>query len=151
MSFSAGTKLRAALLGLPTAPTSTSSDGTVTSGTTETRDAVLGDYQFTGVAGVRYLVMHNIRLSFTAADDVYLINVRNGGASTPTSASTSVGLGAAVGRVTGGPGQTTCLVTGTFVPGAGTQTLSVFVKRINGTGTCTPVGQRELYVITLGP
>lgn len=144
--FQAMLDLLAALTGLP-APTTTASNGTATSGTTETRDAVLGDYVFsvpTVGAAWRYRVIFNMRMSFTVADDVFLINIRNGGASTPTTSSTIVGLGAAVARITGGPGQTTCVASGDFVPGSGTQTLGVFVQRINGTGTCTPVGTRSL-------
>src|SRR6185503_6906729 len=43
-------------LGIVAVPITTSSNGTTTSGTTSTKDAVLGDYTFDALAGVRYKV-----------------------------------------------------------------------------------------------
>ena len=151
MAITAGQKIRASLLGVPATPTTTSSTGTATSGTTETRDAVLGDYQFTAIAGVRYLLVYvGCRMNTTVANDLYEIRIRNGGASSPTSASTLIAAHAKVVNVVGGGGQETCDVFATFVPGAGTVTLSAFTVRTAGTGVGTPTTSRELFVIALG-
>lgn len=151
MAIAAGQKIRATMLGVPVTPTTSSLAGTVTSGATEVRDAVLGDYQFTAIANTRYLVVYaGCRLSGSVANDLYEIRIRNGGASSPTTASTLVVAHAKLTSVTGGPGQETSDVFGTFVPGAGTVTLSAFTVRTSGTGVGTPTASRELYVIPLG-
>lgn len=133
-------------------PTSTSSSGTASSGTTETRDAVLGDYTFTARAGRRYRVIYDgLIMSSSVAADVYQIRIRNGGASTPTAASTLIAASQWKAQTSGGPGQETVPVGLTFVPGAGTVTLSAFTVRSSGTGVGTPLGTRELYVLDIGP
>src|SRR5215813_7526415 len=77
--------------GLPTARVTTASNGTTTSAGTETRDAVLGNLAFTAVDTVRMEVHLHGRMLFgnsTSAGDRYKINIRDGGASTPTASST---------------------------------------------------------------
>jgi hypothetical protein len=67
-------------MGVAAAPTATASRGTASSGTTETRDAVLGDYVFTGEAGRYYQVFYNgLILSSSVAADIYQVRIRNGG------------------------------------------------------------------------
>lgn len=139
---------------IPVVPKSSAALGTVTVATTETLDAVLGNYVFTAVAGHRYRAcVDGAGLSGSVAADLFRVIVRNGGASTPTSASTAVASTAVYIPAVGGPGQTGFTFGGTFIPGAGTQTLSIFYVRINGTGVGTPTNNgvnRELYVIDLG-
>jgi hypothetical protein len=140
---------------IPAVPISTSSNGTSTSGTTETLDAVLGTYSFTALAGVRYRAMlTNIMLfgTSTAVGDRYTINIRNGGNTTPSSSSTLVAtlnviIDGSGGGFTGDVGH---VVSGTFMPGAGTVTLGVFVVRVSGTGTIVPTFNRELCAQPIG-
>lgn len=137
-------------------PVSTSSNGTASSGTTETRDAVLGNYVFTAVSGHRYEVrLNGFSCGATpVAADIFAVNIRNGGGSTPTASSTLVASQRLLIPPSPGTGPLPISVAGTFAPGAGTQTLSVFTVRVSGTGTVTPYSGgttgRELYVIDLG-
>lgn len=144
-----------AMTGLP-APTQTASNGTATSGTTETRDAVLGDYSFTVPAvgaAWRYEVVCVGRLQTTVADDLYECRVRDGGASTPSSSSTQVGGYSLPIHGTGGNAPSFTL-RNTWVPGSGTHTLSLFVLRTGGSGVATPLApsglNRELFVRLVG-
>ena len=86
-----------------------------------------------------------------SVNEVWTVNIRNGGASTPTAASPSVANSQLVLHATGGLGQATVVLAGTFAPGAGTQTLSIFYARTSGSGNGIPVFQRELYVVNIGP
>src|SRR5665647_576847 len=130
-------------------PTTAAAPGTATSGTIETRDAVLGNYTFTAVAGRRYQAVVNGMLgSGSVANDLFVIKVRNGGASTPTAASTAVASLRYPVFATGGVGQMGIPLSGTFVPGAGTVTLGIFAIRLAGTGTlilASDAVARELY------
>jgi len=138
---------------LPAAPLTNASNGTTTSGTTETRDAVLGNYVFTGVAGVRYRVwLLGGGHQPTVSGDRFSVRVRyttNG--ATPTSSDTMAGADTTFITV-GTSGNQNFVVPHitTFVPGAGTITLSVFYVRIVGTGTVTPTGNRQLYAEEIG-
>lgn len=137
--------------GLMTAPTSTSSDGTAVT-TTETRDSVLGNYTFTAVASRRYRVtLSGCAINTSVAADRYNWNIRDGGAGTPTNASTVVASGSTVVTATGTAGRMTQAMSATFTPSAGTRTLAFFLVRSSGTGTGTPTGTRELYVEDIGP
>ncbi|SRR6266581_2590704 len=143
-------------LGIVASPVTSVSNGTVTSGTTETRDAVLGNYVFTvaaAQASTRYrVVLAGRGLNGTVAGDRYTINFRDGGASTPTATSTLVGVNFNVYiPATGSTGVQANFMGSTFVPGAGTHTIGVFVVRSLGTGTATPNGACEFYVEALGP
>lgn len=146
-----------ALLGsLPTVPTTTASNGTATSGTTETQDMVLGTYQCTLVNGQRYEAkMNGLIGSGSVAGDVYDIKIRDSGsASAPTSSSTLIAFTQWVCPAAGGAGQATVPLAGTFVSGSsGTHTLGMFAQRVSGTGVFTPVSgtlARELFVHELG-
>jgi hypothetical protein len=134
-------------------PTATVNAGTPTVGTTETRDAVLGNYTFTAIAGRRYrAVVDGMAANGNAVGDTATWNIRNGGASTPTAASTLVASMVQLGVVaSGAAGRIPVALSGTFVPGAGVVTLSVFVVRATGTGVMTPVGTREFYAVDMGP
>lgn len=141
------------LVGLP-APVSAASNGTATSGTTETRDTVLGNYTFTVPtvgASWRYQAMAlAVGVNASVTNDVYRINIRDGGASTPTSSSTLV---ASIQTSAISVAAQSHCVLGTWVPGAGTHTLGVFLVRIAGTGIGTPVAQganRELLARFVG-
>ena len=138
------------------APVSTASNGTATAGgAVEIRDAVLGNYTFTAVAGRRYrAVVDGLGASTTVAGDAVVLNIRNGGASTPTAASTAVASAKAV--LPASSSGLGIALAGTFVPGAGTVTLSLFTVRVAGTGMESPtsntgVVNRELYVVDIGP
>lgn len=139
---------------LPTAPTSQLSVGTSTSGTTETRDTVWGSYAFTAAAGRRYqVVVAGALMSGSVIGDLWRVNIRNGGSSTPTAASTAVASTQVYTSVAGGGGQVQVSLGGSFVPGAGAVTLSVFVARQAGTGIGNLVSgavARELYVVDKG-
>jgi len=133
-------------------PTATGTNGTATSSTTDTRDAVLGNYTFTALAARRYrVILDGARANTTVSGDQVVFNIRNGGASTPTAASPGVIASRILLAVTGGPGQISLPMSGSFVPGAGTVTLSLFVQRGSGTGVELAAGSRELYAIDLGP
>ncbi len=131
------------------------SNGTVTSSGTETRDAVLGNLTFVVAAAqntTRYrIVLAGRGLNCTAAADRFTLNFRDGGASTPTAASTLVGVNFNVTfAATGSPGVAAAFFGSTFVPGTGAHTISAFWIRTSGTGTATPVGACEFYAEALG-
>jgi hypothetical protein len=133
-------------------PTTTSASGSATAVlNTEVLDAVLGTYVFTAVAGRRYrYILSGAKMSGTSGTLAEFM-IRDGGGSTPTSGSTLLGQAAAYIPATGGAGQITCYVSGTFTPSAGTRTLGVFTVSRAGTAAVTPVGTRELYVEDIGP
>lgn len=138
------------------APTTTGSNGTATSGATETMDAVLGTYQVNLIAGRRYLaIMNGLGLSGSVASDVFRVNIRNSGSSsTPTSGSTLIATTQYIVPAAGGTGQQTLLLGESFLaPVTGTNTFGMFTVRQTGTGVGTPISigtQRELYVMYLG-
>jgi hypothetical protein len=140
--------------GIMAAPTTTTSDGTATSAGTETRDAVLGNYAFTAVAGHRYRVWLTGRaIQGAVANDRYAVRIRNGGGSTPTTASTQVAECDVITYIIGGNGLASFICVGTFIPGAGTVTLGVFTLKAIGTGPGTPktIGTvTEFYAEDLG-
>lgn len=150
-AWSAWKTYYAAVPSMPAATTSAAT-GTITSSTTETRDAILGNYTFTALAGHSYrAVLENSCGVGSVIDDQFGIRIRNGGASTPTAASPMIGNT----RIWVGVASKAlpCFVSGKFTPGAGVQTLSVFYVRLAGTGTMTAWGAdlpRALYVIDLG-
>lgn len=137
--------------GIMGTPTTTGSDGTASSGTTETRDAVLGNFTFTSAGTTRrYRVVWTGQLGTSVSNDLFVVNLRDGGASTPTAASTLIARGQKRFTQSGGTGEETMMVSGTFTASAGTRTISMFVVRSNGTGTATPKSTRELYVEDVG-
>jgi hypothetical protein len=138
--------------GIPVVPTASSSTGTATSGTTETRDAVLGDYQFTAVTNRRYRIMYTGLIgNGSVAADTYAVNIRDGGSSTPTAASPLVAtVSSWPVLVVGTGGRLPIFVSDTVTPAAGVRTLGAFAVRNSGTGVFTPVGTRSLYVEDIG-
>jgi len=135
-------------------PASTANAGTAAV-TGWVRDDILGNYVFTALAGRRYEVrVNNMIASSTVAGDTVLFAICNGGASTPTPGNGIVANQYVV-PTTGTWGAAIDLC-GSFVPGAGVQTLAVCLIRVNGTGTITPLSvgggaSREMYVVDLGP
>lgn len=130
-------------------PASTGTSAATTT-STEVRDTTLGNYVFTAFAGRRYRAcLDGATVALGAAADIALVRIRNGGASTPTNASTLISQG------TTAPGETATSIAlpmgNTFVPGAGTVTLAAFYMRVSGTGNVVLAGQRELYAVDLGP
>lgn len=130
--------------------------GTASAGTTEVRDAVLGNYTFTSVAGRRYEAhLNGLVANGSVVGDLFAVNIRNGGASTPTATSPLCATVQAYIPAIGVSGRVTCQLLGSFVPGAGVQTLSCFTVRVLGSGVSTPVSStyapRELYVVDVGP
>lgn len=132
-------------------PSTTGLGGTATSGSTETRDDVLGTYVFTAASSRRYRATLSGLLLSATSGDLAVVTIRDGGASTPTAASTLIATTQWRAVATGGPGQTFCYISGTFTPSSGTRTLAAFTKLGSGTGPVTPVGTRELYVEDIGP
>lgn len=137
--------------GVMVTPVATATAGTATSGTTETRDAILGNYAFTALTGRRYrVVFAGALLNGDTANDRYTLNIRDGGASTPTAVSTIIVATSRLVAVTGTNGRSGVDLTGTFTATAGTHTLAIFLLRSAGAGIGTLVGQREIYVEDIG-
>lgn len=140
--------------GIQATPVSTASAGTA-AGATETLDSVLGVYQFNAVAGRRYFAtMNNLMGSGTAAE-LYSARIRDSGtASNPTNTSTLLASSQWECQTTGGGGQSSIVLGGSFVAAtSGTHTLGMFSVRVNGANNFTPVSgaaNRELYVVDLG-
>jgi hypothetical protein len=140
-------------LGIPGAAVTTGSNGTATSGTTETRDAVLGNYQFTAIANVRYrLTLAGRGPSCTVVADRFALGLRYTiGGATPTSSDTLLGHTTTwVPSVAGGNGVVTVNHSASFIPGAGLITVASFWTRLNGTGVATPTGLCEMYAEAIG-
>lgn len=137
---------------LPLAPISSSANGTATVGTTETFDAVLGNYAPTLSTGRRYRVtLGGLVGNGSVAGDVFVIQIRDGGASAPTSSSTMICQAQWPSAVAGTVGRMAIPLEATFtVASSGVHTLGVSATRQSGTGVFTPVnstaGFRELYV-----
>lgn len=140
---------------LPTAQAETTSAGTASSGTTDTRDTVLGNYQFTAVANTRYEVVYVGGMSTSVASTLVISRIRDGGASTPVNTDTIIQSHQVDMRTSGGSGQQSFMMSRVMTFSAGTHTLGLFTQRSVGTGDNTPVspggGIRQLYVKRLGP
>ena len=134
--------LLAMIWGLP-APTTSALGGTTSSGSTSTRDDALGVYTFVVPAAAatwRFeACLWNRMPNFTVSSDIAVFEIRDGGASTPTSTSPLVASAQLRAQSTGGTGQESMHTCGTWVPGAGTHVLAAFTRRAAGTGTITPV------------
>lgn len=134
-------------------PNSTSSNGTSTSGTTETFDAVLGYHQVQLVSGRRYQATVNglIGNGGTALDE-YLLQIRDSGsASNPTAASTLIAQTNYEVPAIGSSGRNGVVLGQSFLSAStGTHTLGVSATRFTGSGIFTPVGTRELFVEDMG-
>jgi hypothetical protein len=141
--------------GIPTgnAPISTSSNGTVTSGTTETFDVVLSYYQFTAINGHRYEARLNGLIgNGSVVADVFTVQIRDSGnSSNPTSGSLLVAQQEWYCAAVGTAGRSAIPLSMSWVAaGSGVHTLGFSAVRVSGTGVFTPVGNRELFVIDLG-
>lgn len=120
--------------------TSTTSNGTATSGTTETRDAVLGDYQFTALSSRLYIVCLLGLVGNGTSGGQYMIRIRDGGASTAIVSSPIVAEGSVHPAASGTAGRVFMHILS--IPqslSAGTHTLSVWVKDVTGAGAFTPL------------
>jgi len=138
--------------GIPVMPTTTASNGTDTSGTTEVRDAVLGNYVFTAAAGRKYRAWWTGATSANVANDRVSVRIRDGGSSTPTTASTLIGETRHTITVSGGGGQTWIPpIAAVLTLTTGTHTFSAFTQRVTGSGVITPTFTRQLYVEDVGP
>lgn len=122
-------------------PVSTSANSGAT--VAEARDAVLGSYTFTAVAGRRYNVYFN-GTAFVDGAGSYQVMIRNGGATTPTTASPAVASVAFTADAASSYAPAVML--GQISPGAGVQTLSMFISRISGAGNVLLAGLRMLWV-----
>lgn len=139
-------------------PITTASASTTTSGTTDTIDAVLGNYQFTAVSGRRYRVVAANMFGNTSVNgDTYAVRVRDSGsASTPTTASTAVIDTGVTLATAGSAGRIAIPMEDTFISGSsGTHTLALFAQRVSGTGVFNAVappgtGVRKLWVEDCG-
>jgi hypothetical protein len=138
-------------------PASTTTNGTPTSGTTETEDAVLGTYQCNLISGRRYMaVMNGLVGNGSVVSDVFLLNIRNSGSSSaPTSSSTLVAQQEWTPQTAGTSGRSPIPLAGSFIaPATGLNTFAFFAQRTAGTGVFTPISPlaiaRELFVMYLG-
>jgi len=144
------------VLGTPTTAASPGTTAPNGAPGTETRDAVMGNYIFTAVAGRRYRVsLDSAKISVGTNGTTVTVRIRNGGASTPTAASTLIAETSYYGAIAVVPGQTGVPdLSGLFTPGAGTQTLSAFLQVTAGAGAANIVSPasltRALYVEDMG-
>lgn len=138
-------------------PTTTTFNGTATAAnTTEVRDAVLGDYVFTAEADRWYQVCYVGALSNSGStDNPQVTNVRDGGVSTPTTASAMVASSTVqTGNAAGTNGRSDVHVLSVPLQfSTGTHTLSLFTQSPESqvlTPVPNQVGTRALYVVDIG-
>jgi hypothetical protein len=152
--FAAGNKLLASELNaLPRVidRVSNSASGTITSGTTDTMDIVLGTVSCVADGSTYYRIeLLNLQASSSVANDHYVITIKDGGASTPTTLSTEIARTLWRDQASGGPGQEGFYVGNTVLLSAGTHTFGMFAQRDAGTGIFSPIGNRTLLVSTAG-
>lgn len=143
--------------GIVGTPATTSSAGTATTSgsATPVRDAVLGNYSVSLVAGRQYRVVYDglkLGLSASTATLSTCRIYRRTGTGNPTTADTALTESAIRLTTGGGPGQESLFVSLPFtVPASGTYTFAAFT--INGLATAvaiTPVADRALYVLDMG-
>jgi hypothetical protein len=120
---------------------------------------VLGDLAFTAVAGRNYYVSYKARVRCdSAAVQTCDISIKDGNASSPTSASTNIETTSIQIQSTAGTGATGEVVFRTLTCGpsgdiaAGTHTLAAFYARTvnNGVATVSVDSTRELAVYDMG-
>lgn len=157
MAFAAGNKLLASELNaLPQVVdiAKTVTDGTISSGTTDTLDAIMGTIQIVADGNTNYEI--SLRNAFIAASgsgvDHCLARIRDGGASTPTSASTEIALWPFQPNGVSSLGQEGAVLSVVVTPSAGTHTYGCFIQRSGGTSTnFNFIGTRQLVAETAGP
>lgn len=151
-TFSAGNRLTANdLMRLPqtVARVRTAASGTPSSGATDTLDAVLGTISVVADGVSFYKIeVENMSGSVATTTGLCTFRIRDGGASTPTGASTEIAQTPWNAQATGGPGQEGVKLAATVQLSAGTHTLGLFTQRSSGTGT--PVGDRSLVASIAG-
>lgn len=139
--------------GVMAAPRRITSDGTATAAnTTEIRDAVFGNYVFTAQAGRQYRVVYTGNGNAGAAGR-FTHRIRDGGASTPTTASTMIAENTMRMATLGTTGRQTMTLAEAFTATAGTRTLSLFTispESVVMTPVTAGVG-RTMYVEDIGP
>jgi hypothetical protein len=121
---------------------------------TEQKDTDLGDYTFTAKAGRLYVVHCTGRINSTVAGDQADVIIRDGGASSPTTASTQLtGRSYQIGNATGGQAVDLAHQRNNF--SAGVHTIAAFYKRTAGTGNVvfrqSSGAVRDLWVEDIGP
>lgn len=140
--------------GIMTEPTTSTSDGTATgANTTEVRDSVLGDYVFTAVADRLYRVNYKGNANAASADVRFVHRIRDGGGSTPTTASTLIAENTMHMAEASTGGRQTMVLSETFTASAGVHTLSLFTISPESV-VLTPIADaagRKLYVEDIGP
>jgi len=139
-------------IGLVGSIVSTGSNGTVTSGTTETVDAVLGTLTFTALAARTYRVnLIGRGLSASVSGDRFSVKFRyTTDGSTPTAASTLLDHDSTwYAPGVGSNFTSTVPHQAAFTPGAATVKVVVTVTRVNGTGTATPIGSCQFFAEAL--
>jgi hypothetical protein len=137
---------------------SKSADPETAVATTIGKDDPVGNITFEAVAGRSYLVRYTTRCQTSAANTTMDVQIRDGGASPPGTASPVVAAGSKPLVIAGGAGADQLVVEQTLsCPldlAAGTHTLAAFFRRTAGTGTVvvdTAAGQlRELSVTDTG-
>jgi hypothetical protein len=141
--------------GLVAPPLVSTVNGTTSPGA-ETKDAVLGDLAFTAVANRRYRVVQQNEVANGGAGDDWYLNVRDGGAASPTVASPLVAQHQIVFYASGSAGRFMSDFSkevGALT--AGPHTFARFNSRSLGTSTYVPVTLnapwREMYVEDIGP
>lgn len=155
-TFSAGNRLTANdLMRLPQtiARVRTAAAGTVSSGTTDTLDAVLGTVAVVadGVSFYRIEVENMIGAASSAGTDPASFRIRDGGASAPTAASTEIAQTPWKTQAVGGTGQEGIKLGATVQLSAGTHTFGLFSQRTAGASTnFQPAGDRSLVVSIVG-
>lgn len=155
----AGERLTASVLSVGIAvgntPASTASNGTPTSGTTETFDTVLGYYQATLILGHRYEVhVNGLVGNGSVVADLYSIQVRDSqSSSNPTASSALIGQTQWYCSATGSGGRTGIELEQSFLcTVSGVHTFGISATRLSGTGIYTPISatSREIFVVDLG-
>lgn len=151
-TFSAGNRLTANdLMRLPQtlARVRNAAAGTVSSGTTDTLDAVLGTVSIVadGVSFYRIAVENLIAAATSAGTDPGSFRIRDGGAATPGAGSTEIAQTPWKPQGIGGTFQEGVNFGATVQLSAGTHTFGLFSQRTSGASTIfQPVGDRSLFV-----
>jgi hypothetical protein len=123
---------------------STSSNGTASSATTATRDAVLGSAVFQVPSEWASTMTYEVGAYFSGGGDTsgdwFGFTIRDGGASTPTGASPVIAWGDLHPKVTNPTSSQEMMIVlaHNVAFSAGTHTLGLFTQRLTGTGIATP-------------
>lgn len=155
-TFSAGNRLLADdLMRLPqtVARLATSSNGTTSSGTTDTLDAVMGTVSIVADGSSWYNIkLEGLRGGATGvAGDLIAFTIKDGGGSAPTSASPVIALAEWKPQAIGGAGIEHVELSNDVQLSAGTHTFGVFTQRGSGTSTNgQPLGARQLVISIVG-